>query len=521
MVVIINIMRNNPVNLSSGKTHSYWVKHPAEFKYPALAENISVDVLIIGGGMSGLSCAYELLKNNKSVALIEDGILGSGESSRTSAHLSSCLDYRYYELIDKFGLDNARLAAQSHVEAIDAIEQNIHDEKINCNFKRVNGYLFIDRNQNSLEELEKEAQALEKIGNLSFEWAERAPFKRFDTGPCLKFLNQGQFDPMKYLEGLTQAIINRGGYIFESTHARDIKDGEPCEVTTSDGNIIRARDIIITTGSLINDRVLIQTKLAQYRTYAIIISLSHGDIEEALYWDTLDPYHYVRLVPSADQGLNYILIGGKDHKTGQNQDPEQAFLDLEKWAKENFNSHKALFRWSGQVVEPVDGLAYTGLNPSDKHIYVHTSHSGNGLTYAAIASKLLTNLILNKTTPYEELYDPRRKNLHSTPDYVEENCNTAAQYADWFKASECYIDAIPRNQGAIVRQGLTPKAIYKDEHGQIYYLSAVCPHLGGIVRWNDVEKSWDCPCHGSRFNSTGEVVNGPANRGLKKIKPRE
>ena len=510
-------MKKKEVNFSSGETRSYWVKH-AESKYPALNNNIDVDVLIIGGGIAGLSCAYELLKNGKSVALIEDGIIGSGESSRTSAHLSSCLDSRYFELINKFGLSNAKLAAQSHAEAIDLIEKITLEEAIKCNFKRVDGYLFIDSKETKLDELEKEAKALEEMGNLSFEWAERAPFKTLDTGPCLRFLNQGQFDPVKYLEGLARAIIERGGFIFESTHALDIKDGEPCCVTTSDGRLIKALDIIVATGSLVNDRVLIQTKLAQYRTYAIIVSLPHGDIHEGLFWDTLDPYHYVRLVPSAEQDTDYVLIGGKDHKTGQNQEPEQVFAALEKWAKQNFLAHKVIYRWSGQIVEPVDGLAYTGRNPGDKHVFVHTGHSGNGLTYAAIASTLLTKLILDKKSPYEELYDPRRKSIKSAGEYVEENSNTAAQYADWFKASECDIKAISRTEGAIIRQGLTPKAVYKDEMGEVYCLSAVCPHLGGIVRWNNLEKSWDCPCHGSRFDAQGGVLNGPANRGLKKIK---
>jgi glycine/D-amino acid oxidase-like deaminating enzyme/nitrite reductase/ring-hydroxylating ferredoxin subunit len=452
------------------------------------------------------------------VALIEDGIIGSGETSRTSAHLSSCLDTRYFELIDKFGEEQARLAAQSHKEAINYIEKVVNTENISCNFKRVPGYLFAHENNNkSKGNLEKEAQALTTLGNIPWDWSQKAPFAHYDTGRCIKYYDQAQFDPDKYLRGLADAVVKHGGAIYEATHAKDIKDGAPCEITTSDKAHIKAKNIIIATGSPINDRLLIQTKQAQYRTYVIGISILKNELAEALYWDDLEAYHYVRHVHAADQEKIYVLIGGEDHKTGQKKMPRQAFAALEQWAKERFTTYELLYQWSGQVIEPVDSLAFIGKNPLDQHIFIHTGHSGNGLTYAAIAAELLANLINNTYTAYEKIYEPSRKNIKAAGVYLKETGNMMIQYSDWLEPAQKKIEELATNDGAIIRDGLSLEAVYKDEQGDVHRLSAVCPHLGGIVRWNNLEKSWDCPCHGSRFSATGEVLNGPANKNLKKI----
>ncbi len=477
---------------------------------------MNVDVAIIGGGIAGLSCAYELLKRGKSVAVLEDGIIASGETSRTSAHLSSCLDDRYYEYIERFGLEKARLIAQAQQEAINTIENIIKEERIDCDFKRVDGYLFShDENQ---DDLSKEEEALKRLGNISYERLKKAPITTFDSGPCLRFLHQAQFEPMKYIKGLAEAVIKKGGFIFENTHALSIHEKPHCEVSTSSGHRVHAEDIIIATGSPINDRVIMHTKQAQYRTYIIQVALPKGAIKEALYWDTLDKYHYIRIINNSDQEKDYILVGGEDHKVGQKIHPKEAFDNLKKWVKEHFSSPLFISGWSGQVIEPIDRLAFIGLNPGQKHIYIHTGTSGNGLTYGTIASLVLPDLIIDKKSLYEHIYDPSRKTLSSGTEYLKENLNTAAAYTDWLKPScEKVADLLP-NEGIIIKEGLSPKAVYKNKEGTISYLSAICPHLGGIVRWNELEKTWDCPCHGSRFSAEGEVMNGPANSNLKKIK---
>jgi nitrite reductase/ring-hydroxylating ferredoxin subunit len=273
---------------------------------------------------------------------------------------------------------------------------------------------------------------------------------------------------------------------------------------------------VVATNSPVNNRLLLQTKQAQYRTYVIGISLPKGEIEEGLYWDVEDPYHYIRLVHSPKEDRDYVLIGGEDHKTGQKKSPEKAFSNLKKWAARRFSPHEIVYQWSGQIIEPMDQLAFIGRNPGEHHTFVHTGASGSGLTYGTIAGFLIPDLIEGRPSPFEKLYDPRRKTLKAAGRFFKESANMAAQYADWVKPSSFNPKKLSPHEGAVVRRGLILEAVYKDGDNRVHCLSATCPHLGGIVRWNHVEKTWDCPCHGSRFTAEGEVINGPANEGLKR-----
>ncbi len=493
--------------------HTCWDDIPP-LSHAALTKNMSTEIAIIGGGIAGLSCAYTLAKQGKSVIVIDDGFIGGGETRHTSAHLCSYLDDYFFNIKRLFGIEGARLAAQSHAEAIDYIEKIITDEKIDCDFKRVDGYLFGNNKNNILEE---EANVLQEMANLPFAWSEKVPLKNVAASKCLKFPRQAQFHPLKYLRGLERAIIKYGGQIFSSTHARHIKDADPCIISTSGGAQIIAQHVIVATNSPVNNRLIIHTKQTQHRTYMISILTHKGQIEEALYWDTLEPYHYIRMLPSNNEQNDLVIIGGEDHKTGQNT-PHHAFLSLKEWARHIFPKYKLVDQWSGQVIEPVDCLAFIGKNPCDKNTYICTGDSGNGLTHGTIAGMLLPDLIAGKKSSFEKLYDPSRKNIKAVGVYFKESGNMLVHYSDWFQAGSQDSEKLSRGEGAIVRKGLSLEAIYKDENGKLHSFSALCPHLGGVVRWNEAEKSWDCPCHGSRFNAKGEVINGPANKNLCKIK---
>jgi Rieske Fe-S protein len=254
-----------------------------------------------------------------------------------------------------------------------------------------------------------------------------------------------------------------------------------------------------------------------------------GWVTKGLYWDTLDPYHYVRLQklePRTDGegGLSYdpeneelVIIGGEDHKTGQAFDQEERYKRLESWARSRLpRLGPVLFRWSGQVMETIDGIAFIGRNPVDQdNIYIVTGDSGMGMTHGTIAGLLLTDLILGRDNPWAKLYDPSRKTLRAAKEFLSENLNVAKQYGEWITGGAAGSAAdIPAGSGAVIREGLSKVAVYRDASGTIHKLSAVCPHLSCIVSWNSVEKTWDCPCHGSRFACTGEVIVGPANKGL-------
>lgn len=498
----------------SGATASVWMGKADVPSRPALAKDITADVCVVGAGIAGLTTAYLLADEGSSVVVLDDGAIAGGETSRTTAHLVNVLDDRYFEIESMHGEKGARLAAESHSAAIDRIEAIVAKEKIECEFDRLDGYLFVPPGE-STDVLDKELEAAHRAGLTEVERVSRAPLESFDTGSCLRFPRQAQFHPLKYLDALAQAIEKKGGRIFNQTHAETFKDGAPGQVTTNKGGpVVSAGAIVVATNTPVNDWVAIHTKQAAYRTYVIAMKVPKGSVTKALYWDTPDPYHYVRLQDVGDHEV--LIVGGEDHKTGQADDADERFDRLEAWTRERFPvAEEVEFHWSGQIMEPIDSLAFIGRNPGDKNIYVVTGDSGNGMTHGTIAGILLTDLIQGRGNEWETLYDPSRISLKAAPEFAKENLNVAAQYGDYATAGDVdRVREIAAGTGALIRHGLKKVAVYRDSHGELHKCSAICPHLGCIVDWNSAEKTWDCPCHGSRFDPYGKVLNGPANTGL-------
>jgi len=497
---------------TSGNRVPLWLRGTRIESDGPLDRDLAVDVCVVGAGIAGLTTAYYLLQEGKTVAVIEDGGVGSGETGRTSAHLSCALDDRFYVLEQLHGEAGARLAAHSHAFAIDEIERIARENAIVCDFRRVAGYLFrADRPDDS--HLDKEFDAARRAG-LEVSWADRAPFTSFNTKRCLLFSNQAEFHPLRYLSGLADAVRGLNGRIHTQTRVVSVEGGSPARVTTKDDRVITAGAVVVATNSPINDRFSLHTKQAAYRSYVVGLTTGKGMVPHALYWDTGDPYHYVRVAEDPGDATSEILIvGGEDEKTGQIDDTHLPFESLERWARERFPAMGAVqFRWSGQILEPNDGIAFIGRDPGgEKNVYIVTGDSGNGLTHGTLGARLNADLILGRTNPWEPLYDPSRVTLGSVKEFLKENLNVAAQYTDWVTSGDASsVDAIPRGKGAVIRRGLKKVAVYKDQAGRVSECSAVCPHLGAIVRWNDQEGSWDCPAHGSRFNTDGNVLNGPS-----------
>ena len=492
----------------------------------ALALDTSADVCVVGAGIAGMTTAYLLAREGKQVVVLDDGPIGGGMTGRTTAHLVNALDDRFYELERLHGERGAQLAAQSHSAAIDRVEMIVKTEEIECEFERLDGYLFVPPNE-SKEQLENELKATHRAGLTGIEMIDRAPIKDFDTGKCLRFPRQATFHPLKYLKGLARAILRDGGRIYTGVHAEKIEDGEPGKITTSTGNVISADNIVVCTNTPVNDWLIIHSKQAAYRTYVIAGRVPKGSVPHGLYWDTPDPYHYIRLQSAEDKSgreLDYemLIVGGEDHKTGQAEDTDERFVRLEQRTRERFPMlERVEYRWSGQIMEPVDYMAYIGKNPgTDQHIWIATGDSGNGMTHGTIAGILLNELVQGRRHQWARLYDPSRVKLKATPEYVKENANVAEQYKDYFtKGEEDDVAAIKPGEGAVLGRGRGKIAVYRDERGNIHQCSAVCTHLYCIVNWNDTEKTWDCPCHGSRFDPYGNVVNGPAIVGLSPVSP--
>jgi glycine/D-amino acid oxidase-like deaminating enzyme/nitrite reductase/ring-hydroxylating ferredoxin subunit len=499
----------------NGRTTSVWMTTAAMPREPELAVDLRADVCIVGAGIAGLTTAYLLASEGKQVVILDDGPTAAGETCRTTAHLVSALDDRFYHLERLHGREGARLAAESHAAAIDRIERVITEESIDCDFTRLDGYLFVPPGDD-LRQLDDELHAAHRAGLLDVSRVERAPITSFDTGSALKFPRQGQFHVLKYLRGVAEAAKRRGVRIYNGTHAERITGGKDARVETNNG-VVRADAIVVATNSPVNDLVAIHTKQAAYRTFVIGARVRRGSIPQILLWDTPDPYHYLR-IQRTPEGDDVLIVGGEDHKTGQEDDGDERFDRLEAWTRERFPQVQAAeFRWSGQVMEPIDSLALIGRNPLDSdNVFIATGDSGNGMTHGTIAGMLLTDLIVGRDNPWAGLYDPSRKTLGAIAEFAKENLNVAAQYGDIVTAGEVGdVSEIRPGDGAIVRRGAAKVAVYRDDGGQLHERSAFCTHLGCVVHWNSTEQTWDCPCHGSRFQTDGHVINGPAIRALK------
>lgn len=500
------------------KEESVWTKTAAMPSAVRLTTNEVTDVCIIGGGIAGLTVAYMLMKEGKHVTVLDDGPLAGGMTQVTTAHLSNVIDDHCVNIERWHGVDGSRLAAESHAAAINCIEAIAAELAVDCDFQRLDGYLFRASDDGESDDfLERELAAAHRAGIANSTLEASAPFDSFDTGPAIRFPNQARFHPLKYLNALARAIREGGGVLHANSHVDRVEGGKPARIKVGKLDII-ADSVIVATNSPINDMFVIHTKQAPYMTYVIGARVPHGSVTDALYWDTLPAYHYVRLQPLEDDAkCDLLIVGGEDHKTGQANPYHRPHEELEYWARERFSMLEEIeFEWGGQYMEPVDGLAFIGRNPLDEsNVYVATGDSGMGMTHGTIAGMLLTDLILERSNPWEELYDPSRISFRSAARFVKENLNVAAQYADWLTGSDVEsVEEIAPGCGAVLRRGLSKVAVYRDPEGKLIELSAVCPHLQGIVHWNREEATWDCPCHGSRFRPNGEVINGPANQPL-------
>jgi len=495
-------------------------------KFHALAANERAEVCVVGAGIAGLTTAYLLTRAGKSVIVLEAGSIISGETQCTTAHLVTALDDRYFELERLHGEQGARLAAESHAAAIDTIERIVRDEKIDCDFERVDGYLF-SIPDTPADFLDRELAATHRAGLARTKIVDRAPLVSFDTGRALLFPRQAQFHPLKYLAAVAAAIVREGGRIFAHTRAEKIDGGKSALVETLGGLQVSCDAIVVATNTPANDRLVIHTKQAAYRTYAIGVVVPAGAVPKGLYWDNGDPFHYVRVQRATpgnlDSAHEILIVGGEDHKSGQADDAEARYAKLEAWTRQQFPmAREVRYQWSGQVMVSVDRLAYIGRNPLDHdNVYVATGDSGTGLTHGTIAGTLITDLIMGRKNPWANLYCPSRVNMEAAENYAHETANMVAQFADWLTKGDVEKDQlVPLGTGAIVRHGLAKVAVYREADGTFHECLAVCPHLGGIVCWNHAEKTWDCPAHGSRFDRLGRVLHGPANQDLFTVEVR-
>lgn len=502
---------------ASGRTRSPWMKEPAIKPLGHLRHDVRTEICIIGAGISGLTTAYLAAREGRRVIVIDSGAIADGETARTTAHLTWVLDRRYFELEQLHGTKSAQLAAESHAAAIERIGAIVRDERIPCEFQRTSAYVFAPRGH-GLQELEREFDAARRMGIRNLAWAKQPPRMAFDTGRCLRVPNQAQLHPLRYVRGLVEAIGRDGGRVVAHAHATEIQSGRPGHVTVENGPTIVADEIVVATNAPVHSRLAVHAKQTAYRTFVIGVNIPHGSVARALYYDTLKPYHYVRVHrrPRSGSQDDVLIVGGEDHPTGKSDDAAMRWRSLERWTRERFPMCREIaYRWSGQVFEPHDGLACIGRDGRRSHLSIVTGASGSGMTYGMIAAIILNDLWSGRKNSWTGLYDPSRtisKRMRDTSDTDPAKESDDDPHAE--KAKPRSVASIKRGEGAIVRKSGHPYAVYRDERGTLGRCSARCTHLGCTVTWNSAEKTWDCPCHGSRFGRHGRVITGPANDDL-------
>jgi glycine/D-amino acid oxidase-like deaminating enzyme/nitrite reductase/ring-hydroxylating ferredoxin subunit len=475
-----------------------------------LDKDRSCDTVVIGAGMAGISTAYELACGGQKVIVIDRRAIAGGITARTTAHLAPLCDDLTSAMIKLRGEDIARAFYESQAAAVDRIEEIQKAEEIACGFRRLDGYLFQAPNT-APDTIDDELDAVRKVGAPVHRLVGVEALAHCGQQHTLRYPRQATFHPLKYLAGVVAAIEAKAGVFFAGTVVRAIEESKGSVTVKTDRGTISARAAVVATNSPIVDRFALHTKMAPYRTYAMAFEIARGALPDALYWDTLDPYHYLRLQPGEDR-TDHVIVGGADHKSGEADDAAQRFEALEAWTRNLVPKlGSETHRWSGQVLDTIDYAAFIGRNPGSDNVFVHTGDSGQGMTHGVAGAMLNAALILGVAAKWKEVYEPSRKTPSAIGNFLRENVTVVKNFAEYLAPGELSsLDDLKPGQGAIIRQGLSKVAAYRDARGNLFTRSAACTHVGCHLHWNSFETCWDCPCHGSHFAVDGTALNAPA-----------
>lgn len=485
--------------------------------FPAISENITVDVLVVGGGLTGITTAYLMKKAGLSVALLERSEIAKVDTGHTTAHLTNVTDTRLSELVKEFGRDDAAGAWDANAAGLEQIAQIVAEEGIECEFTRVPGYLHVPTNGGTRDErpsLREDANYAQEFG-FDATFMDSVPFM---GTPGVRFANQAKFHPRKYLAKLVKLISGKGSHVFENTEASEF-DAEKHRAKANGYWINYEKVVLATHNPLLGESgvtgaTLFQTKLALYSSFVVGAKIPRGAVPIASYWDTNDPYYYLR-VERGDDDSDYVIYGGEDEKTGQESNTETSFRKLTESLKGLIAEAEIDHRWTGQVIETNDGLPFIG--PNAERQFIATGFSGNGMTFGTLSAMMARDWATGVKNPWAELLDPQRKKIKGgTLDYLRENKDYPYYLIKGrFGGTDGdSVRALKPGEGKILKLKSKKVAAYRDEKGKVTKRSAICTHMGCIVKWNNADSTWDCPCHGSRFEPNGKVRSGPAEAAL-------
>lgn len=525
---------------TSGETDPVWV-HTEPYShrphYPTLDQNVQTNICIIGSGITGVQSAYELVKRGHEVTMIEARDILSGESGRTSGHLANALDDGYTNIAKKHGDKGAALAADSHAWALGRVGEVAKELEIECEYRKLPGYEVsqYDRgkqpkeHEQEIHELREEvdkAKALKMEADFKEDFAVKGWDGEPDQRGAAVFANQATFHPTKYLVGILEWLNKQSNFsCYTNSRVLEVSekglsvpllaDNKHVLVKTESGHTIDCNNAIMATCVPLQ-KLSVVAEMEYMRTYCIAIKIPKGYVEDCLLYDNAEAYKYIRLT-HCDSEHDYMVVGGCDHKVGQ-EPPTGRFKELETWTRERFTRAGSVdYAWSGQIFEPVDYMAFIGLDPGTKHTYIVTGDSGNGLTHGVLAGRLLADEIESKPNEWAQLYRPQRMAsiAKSMGSMLSHDVQINAQYKRFLQSDINDIEDLAKGEGGVLNSKTgKPTAIYKDDQGKTHKFSALCPHMKGVVCWNGMEKSWDCPVHGSRFSKDGVCVMGPAKGNL-------
>ena len=498
-----------------GKNESLWQHTSSNATYDSnINENKVYDVVIAGAGITGVTTAMLLQQAGKNVLLAEAKNIAFGTTGGSTAHLNTFFDSSYDEVIKNFSLENAKLFAEAGKESMEFIRQQVSAGNIDCEYEEKTAYLFsIEEKQNEI--LDKLVEGTKKVG-VEIDYINETPF----PVPYLKITSipgQAQFNPVKYIEALLHIFLEDGGTFIENCRVTGADEDEIITVKTSAGNI-KARNLFYATHIPPGVNIL-HFRNAPYRSYAMAVKLEGDQYPQALGYDLCDPYHYYRSQKTG--GEEYLIAGGEDHKTAHEKDTEQCFRNLETYIRKFFSVKSIAYKWSSQYYIPADGLPYIGHLPgSRENVYAATGFNGNGMMLGTLSAIIIRDLIVSNKSKYEELFNPARvKPVAGFADFVKESADVISHFiGDRFKAKKIEaLTELAAGEAKLVKYEGDTLAVYKDDRNGVHAVNSACTHIKCNVSWNSTEQSWDCPCHGSRFNADGELLTGPARKDLEKI----
>ena len=497
-----------------GATVSLWQEIP-DYASQTTSANKVYDVLIAGGGITGVTTGLLLQKAGLNVAIAETHSLCFGTTGGTTAHINSFFDTTYDQIESDFGADAAKLVSEATRQSRELFRRHATDYNINCGFEEKDGYVYAQTPE-QVELLDKMYDASKRAGS-EVEYVQEIPVP-VAFQKAIVYRRQAQLHPTRYVQALAKAFEEGGGVILQDCPVEKVdSDNDLLRIETGSGTI-RAKNLVWAT-HIPPGINLLHFRNAPYRSYAISVKLKSGTYPDALAYDMYDPYHYYRTQDI--DGEKYLIIGGEDHKTAHEENTNACFNDLVAHARKYFDIEEITHHWSSQYFEPSDGLAYIGHLPGNpENVYVATGYSGNGITYSHIAAITLTDLITKGKSEFADLFAPGRvKPVAGFASFVQENADVVKE----FVAKRINVEKIDglselaHGEAKVVKYEGETVAVYKDENGGIHALNPVCTHAKCIVGWNRAEKTWDCPCHGARYDINGEVLTGPARRGLEKV----